>query len=200
MPGEIAIALLGIVFEFHEYMNYTIIGKRWDRSFGGGPITASMGRNCGRILPAWLSGQASRSSAKSPCIVPFKTERLSKGANTGVSHLIRPWLTCTPIGDPIQLRLRSSTYLGDMLEWLYENRSIRRCKTMAAITTISSKYQIVIPRPVREQFRLKPGQKVMFIPYQKSIRLVIVPLIEEARGMFQSINTDDLREEEDEER
>ena len=71
---------------------------------------------------------------------------------------------------------------------------------MAAITTISAKYQIVIPRPVREQFRLKPGQKVMFIPYQKSIRLVIVPLIEEARGMFQSINTDDLREEEDEER
>ena len=36
MPGTIASALLGIVCEFHEYMNYTIIGKRWDRSFGGG--------------------------------------------------------------------------------------------------------------------------------------------------------------------
>jgi len=71
---------------------------------------------------------------------------------------------------------------------------------MEALTTISSKYQIVIPREVREQFNLKPGQKIMFIPYQKSIRLVIVPPIEEALGMFKGINTANLREEEDEER
>jgi len=50
---------------------------------------------------------------------------------------------------------------------------------MDALTTISSKYQIVIPREVREKFQLKPGQKVMFIPYQKSIRLVIVPSIKD---------------------
>ncbi len=30
-------------------------------------------------------------------------------------------------------------------------------------TTISSKYQVVIPREVRKQFGLKPGQKIMFI-------------------------------------
>jgi AbrB family looped-hinge helix DNA binding protein len=71
---------------------------------------------------------------------------------------------------------------------------------MEALTTISSKYQIVIPREVREQFNLKPGQKIMFIPYQKSIRLVIVPSIEEALGMFKGIDTENLREEEDEER
>jgi AbrB family looped-hinge helix DNA binding protein len=71
---------------------------------------------------------------------------------------------------------------------------------MDALTTISSKYQIVIPRKVREQFDLKPGQKLMFIPYQKSIRIVIVPSIKEARGMFKGIKADHLREEEDEER
>jgi AbrB family looped-hinge helix DNA binding protein len=71
---------------------------------------------------------------------------------------------------------------------------------MEAVTTISSKYQIVIPRKVREQFKLKPGQKLMFIPYQKTIRLVIVPPIEEARGMLKGINLDGLREEEDEAR
>ncbi len=71
---------------------------------------------------------------------------------------------------------------------------------MGALITISSKYQIVIPREVREKFNLKPGQKVMFIPYQKSIRLVIVPSIKEARGMFKGINMDALREEEDGER
>jgi AbrB family looped-hinge helix DNA binding protein len=70
---------------------------------------------------------------------------------------------------------------------------------MSALTTISSKYQIVIPREVREQFNLKPGQKILFIPYQKTIRLVIVPPIEEALGMFKGMNTDNIREEEDEE-
>jgi hypothetical protein len=38
----------------------------------------------------------------------------------------------------------------------------------------------------------------MFIPYQKTIRLVIVPPIKEALGMFKGMNADDLREEKDE--
>jgi AbrB family looped-hinge helix DNA binding protein len=67
-------------------------------------------------------------------------------------------------------------------------------------TTISSKYQVVIPREVREQFGLKPGQKIVFIPYKKTLRVVIVPPIEQARGMLKGIDTDNLREEEDEER
>jgi AbrB family looped-hinge helix DNA binding protein len=66
--------------------------------------------------------------------------------------------------------------------------------------TISSKYQVVIPRAVREQFKLKPGQKILFIPYKNTLRVVIVPPIEQARGMFKELNTDNIREEEDEER
>jgi AbrB family looped-hinge helix DNA binding protein len=64
-------------------------------------------------------------------------------------------------------------------------------------TTISSKYQVVIPREIREQFGLKPGQKVVFIPYRKSLRVVIVPPIEEAYGFLQGIDTNVEREEED---
>lgn len=71
---------------------------------------------------------------------------------------------------------------------------------MEALTTISSKFQIVIPREVRKKFNLKPGQKVMFIPYRNTIRLVIVPSIKDALGIFKGINTDNLREEVDEER
>jgi len=71
---------------------------------------------------------------------------------------------------------------------------------MNALTTISSKYQIMIPRQMREQFNLQPGQKVMFIPYKNTIRLVIVPPIQDACGIFKGINTEDFREEIDEER
>ena len=68
------------------------------------------------------------------------------------------------------------------------------------VTTISSKYQVVIPRTIREQFGLKPGQQVMFIPYKGTLRVVIVPPIEQARGMFAGVDTTNMREEEDEER
>ena len=63
--------------------------------------------------------------------------------------------------------------------------------------TISSKYQVVIPSQIREQFNLKPGQKVMFIPYKSTLRVVFVSSIEEAQGMFAGIDTDPQREKED---
>jgi AbrB family looped-hinge helix DNA binding protein len=63
--------------------------------------------------------------------------------------------------------------------------------------TISSKYQVVIPRPIREQFNLKPGNKLMFIPYNDSLRVVVVPPVEEAQGMLAGINADPQREKVD---
>ena len=68
------------------------------------------------------------------------------------------------------------------------------------VVTVSPKYQVVIPREIREQFNLKPGQRLMFIPYQKTLRVVIVPSINEAYGMLAGMNTDNIREEEDEQR
>jgi len=65
------------------------------------------------------------------------------------------------------------------------------------IATISSKFQVVIPRAIREQFNLKPGQKVVFIPYQKTLRVVIVPPIEEAYGFLPGIDTSVERDEDD---
>ena len=69
---------------------------------------------------------------------------------------------------------------------------------MTAVT-ISSKYQVVIPRSIREQFNLKPGQKIVFIPYDNTLRVVIVRPIQEARGIFPGIDTDPQREKVDRE-
>ena len=66
--------------------------------------------------------------------------------------------------------------------------------------TISSKYQVVIPREVREMFNLKPGQKIVFIPYNGTLRVVVVPSIEKARGILKGMTTEGIREEIDEER
>ena len=65
--------------------------------------------------------------------------------------------------------------------------------------TISSKYQVVTPRPIRGQFNLKPGQKLLFIPYNNTLRLVIVPPIEDAEGIFEGIGTDPQRDKVDRE-
>ena len=62
------------------------------------------------------------------------------------------------------------------------------------IATISSKYQVVIPREVREAFELKPGQKIAFIPYGDHLHFIIVPAIEDARGIFEGIDTDPRRD------
>lgn len=63
--------------------------------------------------------------------------------------------------------------------------------------TISSKYQIVIPRKIREHYNVKPGYKAVFVPFENTLRVVFVPPIEQARGMFPGLDTSVEREEED---
>ena len=61
---------------------------------------------------------------------------------------------------------------------------------------ISSKFQVVIPRNIRERYHLKPGCKVVFIPFENTLRLVFAPPTKQARGMFPGIDTSVEREEE----
>jgi AbrB family looped-hinge helix DNA binding protein len=63
--------------------------------------------------------------------------------------------------------------------------------------TISPKYQVVIHPQIQDRFDLKPGQKLVIIRYQNTLRIVIVPPIEAAEGIFKGIDTDPNREKED---
>ena len=61
--------------------------------------------------------------------------------------------------------------------------------------TVSPKYQIVIPKTVRESLRLRPGQKMQVIEYEGRIELVPERDINELRGFLKGINTEFKREE-----
>ena len=63
--------------------------------------------------------------------------------------------------------------------------------------TISSKYQMVIPRAIREKWNIKPGQKVRLIVYGNTLEVVPVRNIREARGFLKGMSSEIEREEED---
>jgi AbrB family looped-hinge helix DNA binding protein len=64
-------------------------------------------------------------------------------------------------------------------------------------TTVSSKYQVVIPKRVRERIGLKPGQKLMAIAKRGTIHLVPLLELDELQGFLKGINTEGYREKTD---
>lgn len=63
--------------------------------------------------------------------------------------------------------------------------------------TISPKYQVVIPKSVRRQMRLVPGQKVQVIAYGDRIEFIPLKPARELRGMLRGLDTDFERDRED---
>ncbi len=60
--------------------------------------------------------------------------------------------------------------------------------------TVSPKYQVVIPREVRETLSIKPGEKMQVINYANRIELVPVKKIKTMRGFLKGIDTTVVRE------
>ncbi|MFC1682822.1 AbrB/MazE/SpoVT family DNA-binding domain-containing protein [Candidatus Zixiibacteriota bacterium] len=61
--------------------------------------------------------------------------------------------------------------------------------------TISPKFQVVIPKDVREKLGLRPGQKVQAIAYDGRIELIPIRSARTLRGYLQGIDTLVEREE-----
>ena len=60
--------------------------------------------------------------------------------------------------------------------------------------TVSPKYQVVIPRAIRQSLGLRPGQKVQMILYQNLIEVIPVMSVKKARGFLKGIDTTVERE------
>ena len=61
--------------------------------------------------------------------------------------------------------------------------------------TVSPKYQMVIPKSIRESLKLQPGQKLQVIEYAGRIKLIPERDIKELRGFLKGINTALKRED-----
>ncbi len=60
--------------------------------------------------------------------------------------------------------------------------------------TVSPKYQVVIPKNIRDALQLRPGQKMKIIEYNGRIELIPDKDISELKGFLKGINTDFIRE------
>ena len=66
-----------------------------------------------------------------------------------------------------------------------------------AQAVVSTKFQIVIPKEIRERLDLKPGQQVALIDRGGYVALVPQRPISELRGIAKGAPTDDYRDETD---
>ena len=60
--------------------------------------------------------------------------------------------------------------------------------------TLSPKYQVVIPKRIRDRLKLHPGQKIQAILYEDRIELVPVRPARKLKGFLKGIDTDVPRE------
>lgn len=60
--------------------------------------------------------------------------------------------------------------------------------------TISPKFQVVIPKEIRDRLRLKPGQKMQAVGYEGRIELIPVRKARELRGFLPGLDTTVERE------
>ena len=58
-----------------------------------------------------------------------------------------------------------------------------------ARVTLSPKFQLVVPRSVRESLRLRPGQKLEVFEYDGRIEFVPVRDMKSMRGFLRGIDT-----------
>ncbi|MBL4824777.1 MAG: AbrB/MazE/SpoVT family DNA-binding domain-containing protein [SAR324 cluster bacterium] len=61
--------------------------------------------------------------------------------------------------------------------------------------TVSPKFQVVIPKLIREKLELAPGQKMQTILYNNRIEMIPIQPIKKMRGFLKGIDTNIERED-----
>lgn len=59
---------------------------------------------------------------------------------------------------------------------------------------VSPKYQVVIPKEIRESLKIAPGQKMQVVGYESRIELIPVRRLKRMRGFLKGMDTTVRRE------
>ncbi len=62
------------------------------------------------------------------------------------------------------------------------------------MVTVSPKFQVVIPRSVRDALDIRPGEKIQVLQYKDRIEFVPLKDIKKMRGFLKGIDTTIIRE------
>ena len=68
---------------------------------------------------------------------------------------------------------------------------------MRATATLSSKFQISIPKAVRDEQRWQAGQEFVFIPKGRGVLLMPVPELEQLAGIAKGAKIGSIRDRKD---
>ena len=68
---------------------------------------------------------------------------------------------------------------------------------MAASATLSTKYQISIPKAVREEQHWEAGQEFVFIPKGKGVLVMPVPELQQLAGLAKGAKRNGYRDRKD---
>ncbi|MDZ4251794.1 MAG: AbrB/MazE/SpoVT family DNA-binding domain-containing protein [Sulfuritalea sp.] len=68
---------------------------------------------------------------------------------------------------------------------------------MAPTATLSSKYQISVPKAIRDDLHWKAGQEFVFIPKGKGVLLMPVPELKQLAGIARGATTEGYRDRQD---
>jgi len=61
--------------------------------------------------------------------------------------------------------------------------------------TVSPKYQVVIPKAVRESMGIVSGQKIQVLTYRNRIELIPIQPMKKMRGFLEGIDTEVQRDQ-----
>ena len=60
--------------------------------------------------------------------------------------------------------------------------------------TVSPKFQVVIPKAVRQRLDIRPGQKLQILHFSDRIEFILLQNIKDMRGFLKGIKTDIRRD------
>jgi AbrB family looped-hinge helix DNA binding protein len=81
-----------------------------------------------------------------------------------------------------------------LIDKIIVKQNFNRLEDIMQTVILSPKYQVVIPKAVRETLQLKPGQKMLVIEYDNRIELIPDREISELRGFLKGIDIEFSRE------